>query len=165
MTMDNNKEDIFKKLIQKAGTDTIHSDFTGRVMKNIQMESEQELIRLAALEAILISLKPEKPSPVFQKKIMAEIACAGRKAEQPIISRKVWYLVAATLTLVIGFCVGIQSDTDGQHTADVFGRTTNVLAAFSSRVEVLPIIYPVAVFALSILLFADYVVRDRLVRQ
>lgn len=159
------KEDIFRKLIQQAGPDKTSPDFTGMLMENIQIEAEQALEREAVLETILLKLQPESPSPLFQKAIMAQIAMSEKKSEEPIISRKVWYLVAATVLLVIGFCVTGQSDTAVEATPDVLRETNNILASFSSRIVVLPVIYPIAMFALSILLFADYFVRYRLIRH
>ena len=163
--MEKDKEDIFRKLIQQAGPDKTSPDFTGMLMKNIQIEAKQAFEREAVLETILTKLQPETPSLLFQKTIMAQIAMSEKKSEQPIISRKVWYLVAATVLLVIGFCLTGQSDTAEQRTPDFLRETNNVLAVFSSSVGVLPVIYPIAMFALSILLFADYFVRYRLVRH
>lgn len=165
MTMEKEIEDSFRKLIQQTGPDKTGPDFTAILMKNIQMETEQALERAAVLETILTKLQPETPSPLFRKTIMAQIALAEKKAEQPIVSRKVWYLVAAAAVLIIGFCGLGQSAGAVAGTPDVFRDTNNILMRFSSRVGVLPVIYPIAMFALSILLFADYFVRYRLVRH
>lgn len=163
--MEKEKEDIFRRLIQKTGPDKTSPDFTGMLMKNIQMEAEQALERAAVLETILTKIQPETPSPLFRKTIMAQIALAEKKSEQPIISRKVWYLVAAMVVLVIGFCVVGQSAATVQGTPDFFVKIDQELFKLQKGMMVLPMIYPAVVFALSTLIMADYFVRQRVVRN
>ncbi|MDQ6477899.1 hypothetical protein [Dyadobacter sp. LHD-138] len=163
--MEKEKEDRFRKLIQKTGPDKTSPDFTGMLMKNIQMETEQALERAAVLETILTKLQPETPSPLFRKTIMTQIALAEKKAEQPIVSRKVWYLVAATAVLIIGFCVLGQSDTAVEGAPNFFVKIDQELFKLQEGMMVLPMIYPAVVFALSTLIMADYFVRQRVVRN
>jgi len=89
--MENEQEEIFRKLIQKAGLEKTHADFTSEVMKNIQIETELEFAREARLKMIISDIEQDSAPPLFQKNVMAQITLTKKLEVEPIISRKVWY--------------------------------------------------------------------------
>ncbi|WPV64586.1 hypothetical protein [Chitinophaga sp. LS1] len=93
-----NKEEQLKRLIQSIGPDQPGSDFTIRVTKGIQ--------ELAAdtdpLLHLLHNLPTEKVTLRFTEKTMDNLL---QKKIQPIISKKIWWAIAACLTGVIFFAI------------------------------------------------------------
>jgi len=93
-----NKEEQLKRLIQSIGPDQPGSDFTIKVTKGIQ--------ELAAdtdpLLHLLHNLPTEKVTLRFTEKTMDSLL---QKKIQPIISKKIWWAIAACLTGVIFFAI------------------------------------------------------------
>lgn len=93
--MENDKEPQFKKLIQKAGMDETKADFTSLVMKNIERETKLAFVKENKLRAVINNIQLDSAPPLIQKNIMAQIVFSEQKVAEPIISRKVWYIVAS----------------------------------------------------------------------
>ena len=160
--MENGKEEIFRKLIQKAGTEKTHADFTSEVMKNIQIETELEFVREAALKTIIADIQLDSAPSLFQRNIMAQITLAKKLEAEPIISRNVWYLVAATAALVLIFCFASPSGGTSEN-IPYFTTILKVLVSdFSGKIGVLPVIYPAVIFALALLILGDYFFRSKM---
>ncbi|WP_221393996.1 hypothetical protein [Dyadobacter sp. NIV53] len=166
--MEDSKEDILKKLIQKAGTETPSQDFTESVMLFVGQET---IILNTELKNLLQESILEKPSADFMSKVMAGIPCreqvTNRKlAVEPIIGRNIWYLVAAVTVTLIAFLLFCYQATSGlQNTPS---QTTGIDKAFlliSSNITTIPSFYSASLIAISSLLLMDYFLRNKILKR
>ncbi|WP_338873816.1 hypothetical protein WBJ53_31530 [Spirosoma sp. SC4-14] len=158
--MENEKEDRFRRLIQKAGPDKPGNDFTNALMKRVQAESELDL----ANEASLIQLFQahtliEKPSTAFNRRVMNQLVISQSKPLAPIIRPRIWYMMVATLVLIVLFCVLLFPVSPPQPTSSGLDR---FLSSVERSLEALPISYPLTLFAVSVLMVVDYFLRPNL---
>ncbi|SEI43096.1 hypothetical protein SAMN04487995_0662 [Dyadobacter koreensis] len=160
--MENEQEEIFRKLIQKAGLEKTHADFTSEVMKNIQIETELEFAREARLKMIISDIEQDSAPPLFQKNVMAQITLTKKLEVEPIISRKVWYLVGAAAVLIFIFCFVSPSGGTPENIPYFSTSLKVVVSDFSGKIGVLPIIYPAVIFALALLIMGDYLFRSKM---
>ena len=157
--MEKKKDDIFKNLIQKAGTENPSADFTNSVMKMIKRDAVQELVKEDSLRSLLQgNVFIEKPSSSFNRNVMRKVMPVKTKVE-PIISRSAWFLIAASVVITI-LCYSMAVEpTDGIQTSSRAGLT---MSGVIIKIESLPLIYPATIFGLAVLMLADYYVRERL---
>lgn len=157
--MEEDTEDLFRKLIQQSEPEKTASDFTQNIMKMVQAE---ELVREAALRALLITNEADKPSFSFERKVMSQITPVAKRVEKPIISRNAWYIMAAVFALIIGYSIFAKSP---QNVISIDSPTFEIarpLTIFTANVTQLPIIYSIVITALCVLLLADYFILQRL---
>src|SRR4051812_32828729 len=100
--MEEDQEDLFKKIIQQSEPEQTASDFTQNIMKMVQAE---ELVRQAALRTLLVTNGADKPSFSFERKVMSQIIPVAKSVEKPIISTNTWYAIAAVFALIIGYSI------------------------------------------------------------
>ncbi len=160
--MENDKESILKKLIQKAGREETKAVFTGLVMKNIELETELELGKENKLREVINAIQLDSAPPLLQRNIMAQIAFAEQKVVEPIISRKVWYIVAAIAVLILSFCIISPAEKSVDNIPYFSNNIT--ISAFETinKISVLPVIYPAVIFALAVLIMGDYFLRTKM---
>ncbi|GAB4026960.1 hypothetical protein [Spirosoma gilvum] len=156
--MEDEKEDSFRKLIKKAEPDKLGADFTHAIMKRVQAESEMD----SAKEATLIHLLKahtliEKPSTDFSRRVMNQVMVQKSKPLEPIISTRVWYMIAASLLVIVLFCVLLLPSGPPQPTSSGLDR---FLSSFESTLDTLPISYPLTIFAMNVLMVTDYLLRQ-----
>jgi len=163
--MKNDRDDILKKLIQKVRIEEPNGDFASRVMKNIQLETELELAKEAKFKSIFGDVRPESAPLSFDKKVMSQIFLGEKKAADPIISRQVWYIVAAAGILILTFCFASPSDMMVENEPYFSNDLKIAVLDFSGKITVLPIIYPAVIFALALLIMVDYFLRSKLVKS
>jgi len=158
--MEDEKEDRFRKLIQKVEPDNPGADFTSAIMKRVQAESELDLANEAALIQLL-QAHPlvEKPSAAFNRRVMNQIRVSQPKPVEPIIRPWVWYMMAASLILIIFFCMLCLPSGSGQSASSDLNR---FLTGVEGTLDTLPISYPLTIFAVSILMVSDYFIRRNL---
>ena len=155
--MEDEKEDSFRKLIQKVATDKPGADFTHAVMKRVQAESELEFVKEAAMGTLLQAhVLTEKPPADFSRRVMHQVTVSHAKRMEPIISVRAWYLIAASLLAVVGICFLVLPSGTTQHTPSAMDR---LLSGAYGTLDVLPISYPLTIFAVSVLMVTDYFLR------
>lgn len=158
--MEEEEEYLFKKLIQKSEPDKTGSDFTDLIMKMVQAE---ELVREEAIRTLLVKADADKPSSLFESRVMSQIAPASQKIEKPIISNGAWYTIAAFFALVIGYSIFAKSP---QLSTDVDPyQIEKILTVFSVNVSQIPAIYSIVIIAFCILLMIDYFILQRFARR
>ncbi|MBE9461748.1 hypothetical protein ACFP1I_31010 [Dyadobacter subterraneus] len=155
--MEEDKEEIFKKLIQKSEPDFTASDFTDHVMKMVQAE---ELVRESALHALLVNNKLDQPSLSFESGIMAQITPVKKKVEKPIISKNAWYIAATFFALMIQYSFFSKSSQITAMDSSLI-KITNAMFDFSNNAGQMPVIYFIVVVTLCVLLLADYFILQR----
>ena len=160
--MEENEEDVFRKLIQSVKPDTPAHDFTDLVMKMVQIETEKDQADEIALRSLINNqVLIEKPSKAFNRHVMRQIAPSKTKIE-PIISKQAWYLIAASVAFSILLCFLIKEPQTAQSTSSALDLT---LKHLSSKLESLPIMYAATVFGLGFLMVLDYVLRAASARK
>jgi hypothetical protein len=158
--MEDEKEDSLRKLIQKVELDEPGADFTNTIMKLVQAESELDSAKEAALIQLFQSYTlVEKPSAGFSSRVMSQVMVSQSKQFEPIISPRVWYMIAASLLFIVLFCLLVLPTGPAQHTSSGLDR---FLSSIEGSLEALPISYPFTIFAASVLLVTDYYLRRKL---
>jgi len=155
--MEDEKEDSFRKLIRKVEPDKPGPDFTGAIMRRVQAESELELAREAALIQLLQShTLVEKPSTAFSRRVMHQVIVSQARPLKPIISPRAWYMIGASLLLVILFCLFGGPSLPAQHTSSDMDR---FLSYVEGSLDALPGSYLITLFAVGALMVMDYCLR------
>lgn len=169
--MENSENDKLKKLIREAGTESPSPDFTEFVMHSIQMEAESEMIVSAELKNVLQKITVEKPSVDFTKTVMLRVDAQSKVpsykiAVEPVISTKVWYMVAAasvSIIILLGFLYYSLGDISANSPAST--RLDGIFSLVSYNVANLPFAYSAALIAISSLLLMDYFLRNRFLKS
>ncbi|WP_020603703.1 hypothetical protein [Spirosoma spitsbergense] len=155
--MEDEKKDRFSRLIQQVGPDKPGADFTRAIMKQVQAESELDPANEAALIQLLQShTLVEKPSSAFNRRVMNQILVSQPRQLEPIIRPRVWYVMAASLLLIVLFCVGLLSSSPAQPTSSGLDR---FFLGIEGTLDALPISYPLTLFAIGVLVVLDYFMR------
>ena len=169
--MENSENDKLEKLIREAGTESPSPDFTEFVMHSIQMEAESEMIVSAELKNILQKITVEKPSADFTKTVMLRVDAQSKVpsykiAAEPVISSKVWYMVAAasvSIIILLGFLYYSLGYIPANSPAST--RVDGIFSLVSYNVATLPFAYSASLVAISSLLLMDYFLRNRFLKS
>lgn len=158
--MEDEKEASFRKLIKKVEPDKPGADFTRAVMNRVQAESELDLAQEAALIQLLQAhTLVENPSAHFSRRVMNRVMVSHAKPMEPIISPQTWYMIAASLLVVVLFCLLGLPAKPAQHTLSDMDR---FLSYVEGTLDALPISYLFTLFAVSTLMVTDYYLRRTL---
>lgn len=156
--MEDEKDDRFRKLIKRAEPDKPGADFTNAIMKRLQAESELDSAKEAALIQLLQShTLVETPSANFSRRVMNQVTVRQSKPFQPIISTRVWYMIAASLLCVVVSCLLLLSSGSSQPASSGLDQ---LLSSVDGTLNALPIQYALTIFALSALMVTDYFLRQ-----
>ncbi|GAB3795062.1 hypothetical protein GCM10028819_10470 [Spirosoma humi] len=129
-------------------------------MKRVEAESELDAVREAALIQLLQAhTLVEKPSAAFTRRVLQQVVVSQPKPLAPIIRPSVWYMVAASLLLIVLFCVLLLPAAPAQPTPSDLDR---FLSGLEGTLDALPVSYPLTICAVSVLLVVDYSVRQNL---
>lgn len=157
--MEEDSTDHFKMMIKKAGSDEVNADFTDHVMKMVQAE---ELLQESALRIVLSESAVEKPSRSFEMNVMLQINPAVRKAEKPIVSKSIWYVIAACYAMIMGYSLLSKSPQTGIDANPFPLEIESALTGFSLNVFQMPVLFSITIAVLGALLLADYFIHQRL---
>lgn len=158
--MKNDKEDTFKQLIQQAALEQPSAEFTESTMNLVRAEARQAAVNETAVQALLRQPSlVEIPSPDFSRRIMGEVAAFQAIEVEPIIPRRAWYLMAASVVLMIACCYLVVTPATTQSAPSVL---ESVLIGILGQLETLPLLYPLTIVALSVLMLGDYYLRQRI---
>lgn len=154
MTQD--KEDKLKKLIQAVELDQPTTDFTAKIMQ--QIETQHSLVPNTALDSLLEKHLIETPSIDFTQKIMMGIERIDKKVVyEPIISKKVWYAIgiAATLIITLISLFGKSAQTVSQP-LPLATNINQVTGMIIEQINALPTLILACLFAVSSLVVLEY---------
>jgi hypothetical protein len=163
MEMENHNEENFRKLLQKAAIEKPGVDFTDNVMKKVSAEWQQiTATEEAALKMLIQNTSLEKPSPAFTDQVLRALPVAAPAIRyQPIISKKAWYWIAATVVLVIAACFYFPGNASEQ-TPGVIGfveQATSSTYLISDKMNKVPQHYSLIIIGLASLMLFDYFLR------
>jgi len=146
-----NKKDVFKRVLKLAPADKSAVDFTGSVMEMIEADAARE----AALKSLLQQPTTDGPAFNFTASVMAQITAKNQPVVfRPIITKKAWYAISAVAML---FLLLIGFSNSPAHTVTDQSRVADLL----KQVDHLPSIYLMAIIAVGVLLFIDYLFTQR----
>lgn len=165
-TMEEN-DDILKKLIQRAGSETPSPDFTEFVMSSVKLGAQHEFVANAELRFVLQQSAIENPPANFLLRVMSQvevqqISVPSRIVTKPIISRRMWYTVASACIALVGL-LGVYYQVYGLEST-VSSKVTLTDKAFSivaSGLSMMPSMYTLSLIAVGGLLLIDYFLRNR----
>lgn len=163
--MEKDEEYNFRKLIQKAGKEKAPSDFTSNVFRFVKIAAQQQEETESRLAQLLRQNMVETPSASFDTNVFAKLEPYPSKTEPPIISRKVWYLIAACFAgLIIWSLFGQNADATQQNPGFVSGIDEFLLGAIP-KISLIPIQYQLTFVAVAGLLLLDNLIRQKLLSR
>lgn len=135
------------ELLSSIPKDKPTADFTSSVMGNVFSLAEEESVKEISLEKLLGSQAPQKVSMDFSAEVMKNIS--EPKPAKPLVSKWGWAaIVAVALSLLF-----LPYFYSSKESAEAFSIDINF--------EQIPMVFPLSVFALGVLIFADYFFRNR----
>jgi hypothetical protein len=135
------------ELLSSIPKDTPTADFTSSVMGTVFSLAEEESVKEISLEKLLSSQAPQKVSMNFSAEIMKNIS--EPKQAKPLVSKWGWAAIV-TVALSLLFLPYFYSSKESP---EPFSININF--------EQIPMVFPLSVFALGVLIFADYFFRNR----
>jgi len=160
--MKNEKEENFRKLIE-ASLEQPPTGFTEQTMNLVQAEARQAIENEMAVQALL--RQPglvERPSPDFSRLIMGEVEVLQATKAEPIVPKRAWYLVAASVVLMILGCFLIFTPAT---TLPTPSGMDILLIGITGQLEGIPVLYPLTIIAVSLLMLGDYFLRPRIINR
>jgi hypothetical protein len=152
--MESRKEHNFRKLIQKAGAEKPSSEFSAILMQKIHAEAEINAVQDLSLEYLLKSQTPlANPSQAFSQQVMNSVLDPQPVKEPKIISSFAWYLIAAAFVIIASYTIS-SGPSPGIDQPSIF-------ATLLKKASGVPSVYPLTIFAGSILVLIDYLLRQK----
>ncbi|TLV01011.1 hypothetical protein [Dyadobacter luticola] len=103
-----NGEDKLSRLLREMNVQSPEEKpslhFTENVLKGIEAELESQAVTELALKSLLQQHAVEQPSADFQHNILAKLAPAPAIKFKPVISARMWYLIAAGVAALLLAC-------------------------------------------------------------
>lgn len=135
------------------------ADFKNKIMDQIEaLDAKEE----SALRSLLQKNMLETPSLNFGSRVMLEIGKTSRVVNTPIIGKRAWIFIVFAFTALTLFSI---FRTSGNSAASVMINESmakvDKLFSFELPGILSSPVFAMSVFALSSLLFLDYVIRNR----
>ena len=159
--MKNRKSDPLKRLLKRTALDKPTLDFTMSVMREIEAEAKGETIINPELKILVRRQAMDIPSVGFTQKIINRVRVNDfENFNEPIISRKAWSVLVATVLLIAIF-VGFSDEGAISHQGLVphFIKIGNIFSTIFMKAYALPTLYLTTFMALGGLLIMDYILR------
>ena len=123
------EEHNFKKLLREAAEEKASLRFTDHVLKGIEAELQKQTALETSLKRVLQKHAIEQPSADFRSKIMASLSPAPAEKFKPIISRTIWYGIAAAVVVLLltSFLFPSALATDAPRVLTFIGKAANLI--------------------------------------
>ena len=159
--MAQDKEDKLKKLIQSVEPDQPTADFTAILMQKI--EAQEAIVVNPALDALFERHLIEEPSVDFTQKVMMGVERIDKKVVyEPIISKKVWYVIGIAASLIITFISFFGKSVQTSSTPPPLANSINqVTGKIILQINALPTLVLACLFAVSSLVLIEYFISNR----
>jgi len=152
-------KNIDKFIKQSLSSEKPSSDFSANVMQQINaLELENE----KALSSLLQKHTLEKPSLNFTSKIMQEIGAREKIGSyQPVIGKKVWFVIFSIILVVVIFTIFNFNNTPSEMTyIDAF--ISKMSSSFSFK---MPALITSPILALSMLALSSFLFLDKFLHR
>lgn len=152
--MDDKQEAHFRKLIRDSGADAPSDAFTRAVMQRVREE--------AAFRTFMQHHAVDAAPATLSNAVMAQIGASQKVVvPKPVISRQVWYWIAAAWTALIAGCFFLpgnepQSAFFSQLNAHIMSNQV-----FNQKFSTIPQPVMLTVIGLSCLVLLDYFLRNK----
>jgi len=158
--MEDNKKRLDKFIKDGMAVENTSFDFSNKIMQNI---NATEKAKDRALGSLLQKHTLEQPSMGFSSAVLDEIhALSTAKAYQPVISKKVWYIIFSLVFLIICYILFYMDDLQtSTFIVDAYLIKLERLFTFELPDILSSPIFALSMFALSTLLFLDYFLKNR----
>ncbi|WAC09906.1 hypothetical protein [Dyadobacter pollutisoli] len=161
--MEDHNEENFRKLLRRTAIDKPRVDFTENVMKKVSAEWQHiTATEDAALKMLVKSTSLEKPSAAFTDQVLRALPAPSPAIRyQPIIPKKAWYWIAATVSMVIAACFYFPGSTSEQtpKVISFIEKTTSSTHIISDKMANVPQHYSLIIIGLAALMLFDYFLR------
>lgn len=149
---DDKQEAHFKKLIGETGTDAPSDAFTRTVMRRVHEE--------AAFRTLVQTNIAEVPSASFSSAIIAQIQATRPTATpKPVISRQVWYWIAAAWAALITAAFFVSGNEQPRFWVKLNGMMVSN-QVFVQKFSAIPQPVILTIIGLSCLMLLDYFLRN-----
>lgn len=158
--MKDKEKNIDKFIKQNLDIQEPSKDFSGNVMEEIYA---LDLKKDKALSSLMQKHVLEAPSLNFASRVMASIEQKSEiKAYQPVIGKKVWFLIISVVALIFVYTFLQLDFTASKHIyLENLQNKVNSLFLFEFPSLSISPLFGLSIFALSSLLFLDYFIRNR----
>jgi hypothetical protein len=156
ISMNQHKEQLFRKVLQSAQPQLPAADFTAVVMREIEAGYELEQAALPALNGLVKKAEQFKLPADFTARLMDQIEqLPADKIYQPVISKKLGLAIAAIVVAGVSVLslIGESGSTSSANTK-AYEQTM-------TAIHDLPIFYVLLIMSIAILLVADFVINQR----
>ena len=99
--MKKNKDQHIDKLLKKISTDKAPKNFTSKIMSDIDILTNEELLKDSKLSTLLKENAINKPSSGFVSNIMSSVETNREKIYKPIISKQSWFVIGIITAIVV----------------------------------------------------------------
>ena len=157
-----NSEEALKKLLKTVSPESPGADFTAQTMKKVAAESEE-----VRLKHLLQVMQPERPSESFTVDLMLKLQPAAANIQyKPVISRRAWTWIAASIVLALIACILVPTGQPEQASrivgfVDQGARATYIV---SDKMNKLPALYSLSIVGLATLMLFDYFIRTKKIK-
>lgn len=152
-----NDEQQFRALLKIVPNEQPGTHFTGSVLKRVM---EEAAAAEHVHELILSSSLTEAPSARFTASVMRELPAQTAWSTQPIITKRSWYAIAATVAITLLASIIMLYGHD-EHVSGS-GAMAILSSAVYDQVNRVPSIYPLTICAVAVLVCIDYFLRNGL---
>ncbi|SDF01879.1 hypothetical protein SAMN04487996_108212 [Dyadobacter soli] len=150
---DDKQEAHFRKLIQDTGTDAPSDAFTRAVMQRVHEE--------AAFHALMQQNAVDAAPNAFSSAVMAQILASQKvAAPKPVISRGIWYGIAAAWAALIIACFFLPGNEPQSAFFSELNAHIMSSQVFSQQFSTIPQPVMLTVIGLSCLVLLDYFLRN-----
>lgn len=153
-----------KNIISKVGIEKAPIDFTNKVMQDIFVSTSVEALKDATLSSLLKRTSIEEPSPEFVSAIMNQVKTPIVIDYQPLISKKVWFIISG---VVITFVLFVFLYDSPNESISVFNKVSpylndmnSIFTNFLKGFTISPVLI-ISIFCLSTLLLLDTFLKRR----
>lgn len=169
--MDKRKQQRIEDLLKKAPLVRAPKDFTSKVMDDLEMISNDALLKDAKLSSLLKKVPLDEPSTEFVSSIMTKIEIRSTLEYQPIISKRAWILISSAIAAFISYVIYSAVPADSQsllakatpyleRTQSAFAATQTALQSFIQGFQASSLL-AMSLVTLTVLVFVDFLSRER----
>lgn len=169
--MDRKKQDKIDQALRSLPLDKVSGSFTSNVMSDLKQLTQNEIVRDSRLAALLKTATHQAPKEGFVDSVMSKIEAQSSKEYRPIISKRGWLFVSATIAAIISFVLmrKVPTETTGllakaspylERTQSVFDATQTSLQNFAQGFEI-SYLLAMSLLILSVLIFVDFVTKEQ----
>lgn len=169
--MDKRKQQRIEDLLKNAPLNKAPRDFTSNVMGDLNMLSNEELLKDTKLSSMLKKVPLEQPSAQFVNSVMTVVETKAAFEYQPIINKRTWLFIGGAIIAFISYVFFTAVPTESpsifskaspylERTLSAFEATQSALQNFVQGFQVSSLL-AMSLVTLMVLILVDFLSRER----